>query len=43
MFSRREDAEPFLEEVRGDKPEMGAKLRVEEREFERRLLAGNRT
>ena len=42
-FSRREDAERFLEEVLGDEPEMAAMLRIEEREFERRLSAGNRT
>ena len=31
---RREDAERFVEEVRGDEPEVAAKLRIEEREFE---------
>ena len=31
MFIRREDAEWFIEEVRGDEPEMAAKLRIEER------------
>ena len=31
---RREDAERFIEEVRGDDPELAAKLRVEERELE---------
>ena len=30
----REDAERFIEEVRGDEPEMAAKLRIEERELE---------
>jgi hypothetical protein len=30
----REDAERFIEEVRGDDPEVAAKLRVEERELE---------
>jgi hypothetical protein len=29
-----EDAERFVEEVRGDDPEVAAKLRIEEREFE---------
>ena len=33
--ARREDAERFIEEVRGDDPEMAAKLRIEEREIER--------
>ena len=34
MFVRREDAERFIEEVRGDDdPELAAKLRVEEREL----------
>jgi hypothetical protein len=28
-FIRREDAERFIEEVRGDEPEIAAKLRVE--------------
>ncbi len=31
---RREDAERFIEEVRGDDPELGANLRIEERELE---------
>ena len=31
---RREDAERFIEEVRGDDPEIAAKLRIEERELE---------
>ncbi len=30
---RREDAEQFIREVRGDDPEMAAKLRIEEREL----------
>ena len=30
----REDAERFIEEVRGDDPEVAAKLRIEERELE---------
>ena len=33
-FVRREEAERFIEEVRGDDPEAAAKLRVEERELE---------
>jgi hypothetical protein len=33
-FVRREDAERFIEEVRGDEPELAAKLRVDERELE---------
>jgi hypothetical protein len=31
---RREDAERFVEEVRGDDPEVAAKLRIDERELE---------
>ena len=34
IFIRREDAERFVEEVRGDEPEIAAKLRIEERELE---------
>jgi hypothetical protein len=34
VFVRREDAERFIEEVRGDEPEIAAKLRIEERELE---------
>ena len=34
VFIRREDAERFIEEVRGDEPEVAAKLRIEERELE---------
>ena len=34
MFIRREDAQQFIEEVRGDDPELAAKLRIEERELE---------
>ena len=34
VFVRREDAERFIEEVRGDDPEVAAKLRIEERELE---------
>jgi hypothetical protein len=33
-FVRREDAERFIAEVRGDDPEVAAKLRIEERELE---------
>ena len=33
-FIRREDAERFIEEVRGDDPELASDLRIEEREFE---------
>ena len=33
VFIRREVAERFIEEVRGDDPEVGAKLSVEEREL----------
>jgi outer membrane protein TolC len=34
MFIRREDAERFIEDVRGDAPELAANLRIEERELE---------
>jgi hypothetical protein len=34
VFVRREDAEQFVENVRGDDPEVAAKLRIEERELE---------
>ena len=34
VFVRREDAERFIEEVRGDEPDLAAKLRIEERELE---------
>ena len=34
VFIRRADAERFIEEVRGDEPEMAAKLMIEERELE---------
>ena len=34
MFIRREDAERFIEEVRGDDLEMAAKLRIEESALE---------
>ena len=33
-FVRREDAERFIEEVRGDDPELASHLRIEERELE---------
>jgi len=33
-FIRREGAERFIEEVRGDKPEVVAHVRIEERELE---------
>jgi hypothetical protein len=35
-FLRREDAERFIEEVRGDEPKLAKSLRIEERE----LIAG---
>jgi hypothetical protein len=34
VFIRREDAERFIDEVRGDGPNIAAKLRIEERELE---------
>ena len=34
VFVRREDAERFIEEVRGDEPELAEQLRIEERELE---------
>jgi hypothetical protein len=34
VFVRREDAEQFIEEVRGDEPELAAKLRIDERQLE---------
>jgi hypothetical protein len=34
MFIRRDDAERFIEDVRGDAPELAANLRIEERELE---------
>ena len=33
VFVRREDAERFIEQVRGDDPEVAEKLRIEEREL----------
>ena len=34
VFIRRDDAERFIEEVRGDDPELASYLRIEERELE---------
>ena len=34
VFVRREDAERFIEDVRGDEPEIASHLRIEERELE---------
>ena len=34
VFIRREDAERFIAEVRGDDPDVAASLRVDERELE---------
>jgi hypothetical protein len=34
VYVRREDAERFIEEVRGDDPELARPLRIEERELE---------
>jgi hypothetical protein len=34
VFLRREDAERFIAEVRGDDPEAAADLRIEERELD---------
>jgi len=39
-FVRREDAERFIKEVRGDDPELAEPLRIEERELERYLTEG---
>jgi hypothetical protein len=33
VYVRREDAERFVEEIRGDEPELAESLRVEEREL----------
>jgi hypothetical protein len=33
VLVRREDAERFIEDVRGDEPELAAKLRIERREL----------
>jgi hypothetical protein len=37
VFVRRQDAERFIEEIRGDDPELAKALRIDERELE----AGN--
>jgi hypothetical protein len=37
VFVRRADAERFIEEVRGDNPELGKPLRIEERELRLRF------
>jgi hypothetical protein len=34
VFVRREDAERFFDEIRGDDPEIATKLRIEERELD---------
>ena len=34
VFVRREEAERFIEEVRGEVPELATKLRMEERELD---------
>jgi hypothetical protein len=34
VFVRRDDAERFVEEIRGDEPELATHLRIEERELE---------
>jgi hypothetical protein len=34
LFVRREDAERFIEEIRGDDPQLAKPLRIEERELE---------
>jgi hypothetical protein len=34
VFVRREDAERFIDEIRGDEPELARLLRIEERELE---------
>ena len=39
VFIRREDAERFIEEVRGDDPEVASHLRIEERELEAGALS----
>jgi hypothetical protein len=33
VYVRREDAERFIEEIRGDEPELAESLRIEEREL----------
>ncbi len=42
-FVRREDAERFIEEVRGDDPELASYLRITERELEAGGLQTYRT
>ncbi len=39
-FVRREEAERFIEEVRGDDPELASYLRIEERELAKRVEIG---
>jgi len=39
-FLRREDAERFLEEVRGDDPELAGYLRIEARERKTGIVSG---
>jgi hypothetical protein len=34
VYIRREDAERFIEEIRGDDPELAKPLRIEERKLE---------
>ena len=34
VFIRRADAERFIQEVRGDEPEMASTMRIEERKLE---------
>src|SRR5262245_18366891 len=41
VFIRCEDAERFIEEVRGVDPEAGAKLRIEERKLDAGLNQGS--
>ena len=41
-FIRREDAERFIEEVRGDDPDLASYLRIEERETEAALGSQDR-
>ena len=43
VFIRREDAERFIEEVRGDDPELASHPRIEERELEGRLNQSERS
>lgn len=39
VFVRREDAERFIEEIRGDEPKLATRLRIEERVLDRRAMA----